>query len=1096
MRTEIPYDFMPPEQHFTNPGALLRAIEGFQETRALVDGDERFNPPPGKFEKLLKEDGGYVLMPTARDYAFLFRGQGGFYNPCLPTLLREKRDPDHLFVEHMRIVEFELMLKQYPSVQYYEHEKLEVDYVGLAQHYGLNTEVLDLTSDIRTALFFAMCDYDRENDCYHPKLEAKEYFGYVYAYPVIGEIMAYKGEMAGNFLMHDLKVIGLQPFSRPGSQRGFSLHVSDKKPFKGYLYSFSYSQEDSVSYYEEMINLRHIWEKDFIVEKTKQIKETDVFSFDALSLSAKRYGKGATVTQMQRRMNALGVHFSNSVPWRLLAEERNALSALFENEQKDEVLSQIVWRSLGYGEKRLPTSTLTFEGQQLMIQTIQGGEPSIDGYDSGIHFYLEGNPPMVGWSSDMARPQTEPDKEGKVTAFDDVLHAPEAQTSEAIAKRASLKKQVQDSVAPFKMQKVFVPNDGGQLRDGDRFFNMQEEFAAALMKGDLAGAAVLDEKMIGLVGTDGYVDSNKARFVPPRPLMWYSSNRAILRIRQGRVEEAAFCMNDVARIMHTSGLDQDIYFMLDTLAENRGKHDIFSSPYEVACDYLMMAVLCQYVFLAMSLSFLWKARTIFTKLGNADIAHFIDGLIGLQSSLIAAVFKEDDPEGAVLFSNFSESLNGIDLVVPDPETPRKLEWPKDPFARDHSSLTPEQRKEFFAPMAPRQQTLEDLRMISEHWPSFEYKDSEIDKLSRKSEVDVENLPNILQVMDIVCYEEEKYALRCRTRELTMRILEDPHDNDGNLDRVVDGDGHFIFLPKGIIHGLYYRGQAKYFKKCRPSLFRDRTDKEQFLERVKLCEFSILLRKHPSSQLFTEGYGTPLNDGRVESHEMLIDEEALAQHYGILTEYIDLTADKWVAAFFACTDYHLTPSGQRDDYVKHEGQDTGVLYVYQDVQEKLYSGELHPVGLQPFSRPVYQAGYVLKMQEDDNFNDQAHGIRFRFDSGCSCIVYWLFDQSMKIQPKEIIELKAKRIVEESQTFSRAAFDLAYQRYFSHLSNDEFWAKVSAYGLQPQEDPLVDFTREELEKAKCEFGLQNSHLMRTVTSRQIMTMTLSEDNATEN
>ena len=61
MRTEIPYDFMPPEQHFNNPEALLRAIEGFQETRILVDGDERFNPPPGKFEKLLKEDGGYVL---------------------------------------------------------------------------------------------------------------------------------------------------------------------------------------------------------------------------------------------------------------------------------------------------------------------------------------------------------------------------------------------------------------------------------------------------------------------------------------------------------------------------------------------------------------------------------------------------------------------------------------------------------------------------------------------------------------------------------------------------------------------------------------------------------------------------------------------------------------------------------------------------------------------------------------------------------------------------------------------------------------------------------------------------------------------------
>ena len=104
--------------------------------------------------------------------------------------------------------------------------------------------------------------------------------------------------------------------------------------------------------------------------------------------------------------------------------------------------------------------------------------------------------------------------------------------------------------------------------------------------------------------------------------------------------------------------------------------------------------------------------------------------------------------------------------------------------------------------------------------------------------------------------------------------------------------------------------------------------------------------------------------------------------------------------------------------------------------------------------------------------------------------------MKIQSEEIIELKAKRIVEETTTFSRAAFDLAHQRYFSHLSNDEFWSKVSAYGLRPQEDPLVDFTQEELEKAKSEFGLQNGHLMRTVMSRQVMIMTLPEEDAPDN
>ena len=219
--------------------------------------------------------------------------------------------------------------------------------------------------------------------------------------------------------------------------------------------------------------------------------------------------------------------------------------------------------------------------------------------------------------------------------------------------------------------------------------------------------------------------------------------------------------------------------------------------------------------------------------------------------------------------------------------------------------------------------------------------------------------------------------------------------------------------------------------------------------------------------------------------MLIDDEALAQHYGILTEYMDVTTDKWVAAFFACADYHRTESGSRDYYNMHVKQDTGVFYVYQDINEKLFSGELHPVGLQPFSRPVVQAGYVLKMKKEENFNELAHGIRFRYDSGSASIIYWLFDQSLAIQPEEVIELKVKRIVEEGKTFSRHAFELAHQRYYSSMDNDEFYKLVDEYDLKIQEGPLVDFSDEEIAEAENEFGLQRRHLTRTVVSCQMMT-----------
>ena len=131
-----------------------------------------------------------------------------------------------------------------------------------------------------------------------------------------------------------------------------------------------------------------------------------------------------------------------------------------------------------------------------------------------------------------------------------------------------------------------------------------------------------------------------------------------------------------------------------------------------------------------------------------------------------------------------------------------------------------------------------------------------------------------------------------------------------------------------------------------------------------------------------------------------------------------------------------------------------------------------------------------MEKDQNFNDLAHGIKFRFDRGCANIVYWLFDQSMKIQPEEVIELKAKRIVEETATFSRAAYELTHKRYFSEMSNESFFQMVEDYGLKVQEEPLVDFSVAELERAKNDFGIQNGCLMRTVMSRQMMTIQLSE------
>ena len=59
----------------------------------------------------------------------------------------------------MRIFEFQLFISQFDIVKKWEYQYSNVLYELLAQHYGLETLWMDITSDLEVALFFATCEY-------------------------------------------------------------------------------------------------------------------------------------------------------------------------------------------------------------------------------------------------------------------------------------------------------------------------------------------------------------------------------------------------------------------------------------------------------------------------------------------------------------------------------------------------------------------------------------------------------------------------------------------------------------------------------------------------------------------------------------------------------------------------------------------------------------------------------------------------------------------------------------------------------------------------------------------------------------------------
>lgn len=167
--------------------------------------------------------GRYSLKPNLKNRKFLFRGETKFHNPCKPNLFRNAKK--RYFLDSMIHGDemFRLILS-HPLVQLLDigvilngiHVRFEMNLYGLIQHYYNKSSLLDLTSDINVALFFATQQYDWKTDSYSPIEDEKHEYGVLYYYNI---------DINRDFQMQlngeQLSTIGLQVFPRSGMQKGF-----------------------------------------------------------------------------------------------------------------------------------------------------------------------------------------------------------------------------------------------------------------------------------------------------------------------------------------------------------------------------------------------------------------------------------------------------------------------------------------------------------------------------------------------------------------------------------------------------------------------------------------------------------------------------------------------------------------------------------------------------------------------------------------------------------------------------------------------------------------------------------------------------------
>lgn len=222
-----------------------------------------------------------------------------------------------------------------------------VNGVATAQHYGFRTTAMDVTSDLKIALFFACCRYDNNEKKWLPLTEADfllpnsrqniadrggdSRYGMLFCAPADIENMCQfdkeKAEHIGNRSHFNLErmcvePVGYQPFMRCPRQSGYMIFGS---PYYDMYQDISFTKikfrhtEDLCNWiYEEMDEGREVYPSEGavdcspVVERIKRSRLITEKSFEE-AVKAKRLNGGQEI--IRKQLIDKGFCFTDSVSW-------------------------------------------------------------------------------------------------------------------------------------------------------------------------------------------------------------------------------------------------------------------------------------------------------------------------------------------------------------------------------------------------------------------------------------------------------------------------------------------------------------------------------------------------------------------------------------------------------------------------------------------------------------------------------------------------------------------------------------------------------------------------------------------------------------
>lgn len=323
-------------------------------------------------------------------------------------------------------------------------------------------------------------------------------------------------------------------------------------------------------------------------------------------------------------------------------------------------------------------------------------------------------------------------------------------------------------------------------------------------------------------------------------------------------------------------------------------------------------------------------------------------------------------------------------------------------------------------------------------------------------------PTIVDIVEAIAEEEEnEMSSFSPIRRTILHKLVRP--GIYNVMAKETGSSESCLVPTSKLHDLCFRGQSIYYDKCIPSLYRNYSEEKQLLCSLQFQEFKLLLESHP---IINDLIYNELRHCEIETPiKLSVNYEGLAQHYGIQTDLLDFTNDKWTAAFFATTSYDevndiYSPIGESQ-------QAYGVFYIYKSDPD-IKDHNMEPIGLNFFNRPGAQNGFALKMSHNVDLNSMKNvkKIFFRHDKNASRTIFSINQQGKKIFPDDSLVGKVKSII-SNRVFSLTAIIRCQSIYYSNLSNDAFQQLLKKYDIESSISPIVSFLNDPIIKEELEY-----------------------------